>query len=191
MRKTLLLSAVLLPLGGCVNLGDKAPASLITLTPEVPATAGAGASGDLANALVVLEPSADASIAVLRVPVRMAGGTVAYLKKVAWVERPSRQFQHLLTETLRGKGDGRLVVEGDVATKGLKISGRLMNMGYDEATRSAIVRFDAIKEWSGGKMETRRFEHTVSGVKADGRAIGPALNEAANAVAKDVGDWVG
>lgn len=195
MRKTLLMSAAALSLaglslGGCVSIGGKAPASLLSLTPEAAPATGATASGQLADALSVLEPGADASVAVLRVPVRMAGGNVAYLKKIAWVERPARQFQHLLAETLRSRGS-RLVVEGDTATKGMKVGGRLLAMGYDEASASAVVRFDAMKAWPDGRVETRRFEHSVPGVKAEGEDVGPALNQAANAVAKDVADWVG
>ncbi|MEO0033636.1 MAG: hypothetical protein RIS94_3394 [Pseudomonadota bacterium] len=190
MRKILLLSAFTLSLAGCVSIGGKAPASLLSLTSDAAPAVGSTASGDLSDALSVLEPSADAAVAVLRVPVRMADGNVAYLKKVAWVERPARQFQHLLTETLRAKG-GRLVVEGDTATKGIQLGGRLLDMGYDERTGSAVVRFDAVKAWPGGKVETRRFEHSVGGVKADAKAVAPALNEAANAVAKEVADWVG
>lgn len=195
MRKTLLATPLLAlvlsgTLSACVSLSPKAPPTLLSLTPDAAPTAGAVARGSYADALAVLEPSADARVAVLRVPVQIDGANVAYLKKAVWVERPSRQFQHLLAETLRARGN-RLVVESDTGSGGLKITGRLLDMGFDARTSSAVVRFDATKEFAGGKVETRRFESTVPGVAPEAASVGPALNQAANAVAKDVADWVG
>jgi cholesterol transport system auxiliary component len=103
-----------------------------------------------------MEPSADARVAVLRVPVQIDASNVAYFKK-QWVERPARQLQHLIAETLRAKG-GRLVVESDIDQWQQRLSGRLLAMGYDLPSHSAVVRFDAVKEAPGGKIETRRFE---------------------------------
>ncbi|MCX7284066.1 MAG: ABC transporter, partial [Novosphingobium sp.] len=70
------------------------------------------------------------------------------------------------------------------------LSGRLLDMGYDARNRMAVVRFDAVKE-AGGRIETKRFESTVAVAAAEASYVGPALNEAANAVAKQVADWVG
>lgn len=191
MRKILLATPIAaLVLSGCVSLSPKAPPTLLSLTPTAAPAAGSVATGRYADALAVLEPSADARVAVLRVPVQIDDANVAYLKKAAWVERPARQFQHLLAETLRARGN-RLVVESDTGSSGMKITGRLLDMGYDARTSSAVVRFDAMKELAGGRVEVRRFESTVPGVTADAASVGPALNQAANAVAKDVADWIG
>ncbi|MFM9937632.1 MAG: ABC-type transport auxiliary lipoprotein family protein [Novosphingobium sp.] len=186
-----------LALSGCVNIGAKAPGSLLSLTADTAPAVGTGASGKLSDALVVLEPEADAGVAVLRVPVQIDDAQIAYVKGTQWVERPSRQFQHLLAETLRTRGQ-RLVVEGgikradDAGTgSGLRIGGRLLMMGFDARTRAAVVRFDGLKLSGGGKIETRRFEARVPGVQPDGDSLGPALNEAANKVAGEVADWVG
>lgn len=191
MNKTL-LPTVLLPLvlSACVSIGAKPPASLFSLTSDAAPAAGSTASGKLNEALSVLEPSADAKVAVLRVPVQIDETRIAYLKKALWVERPSRQFQHLLSETLRARGN-RLITENDAGTKGLRLSGRLLDMGYDARTRSAVVRFDATKETPGGTIETRRFESTVGGIDPEAPDVAPALNRAANDVAKQVADWVG
>ncbi len=54
-----------------------------------------------------------------------------------------------------------------------------------------IVIYDGILSTQGGsRVETRRFEATAP---ADGTAatVGPALNQAANAVATQVAGWVG
>jgi len=179
-----------LGLSGCVSIGGKAPSSLLALTPDARLPAGQDAQGTLANAIVVMEPAADARVAVLQVPVQINGSNVAYLKKTQWVERPARQLQHLIAETLRAKG-GRLVVETDTDKWQQRVSGRLLDMGYDLPPRSAVVRFDAVKETPGGLLDPRRFEARVPNVSDDAAAIGPALNQAANDVARQVVDWVG
>jgi cholesterol transport system auxiliary component len=105
-----------------------------------------------------------------------------------WVERPARLFQRLLAETIRAKG-GQLVIENDSGTSGPKLSGRLLDMGYDVRAASVVVRFDAVKQ-AGGRIETRRFESVVPVKEAAAKYVGPALNEAANSVAQAVADWV-
>ena len=193
----ILVPCLALALSGCVRIGAKPPGTLISLSVASAPLVGAGSSGKLSDALVVLEPEADAAVMVLRVPVQIDDARIAYVKGTMWVERPSRQFQHLLAETLRTRGN-RLVVEGgikradDAGTgSGLRIGGRLLMMGFDARSRSAVVRFEGIKLTGGGKIETRRFEGRVPGVKPDGAALGPALNEAANKVAGDLADWIG
>lgn len=191
-RRLAVLVAPLL-LTGCINLGlgsAKVPPALLTLTADAAPPAGSSASGKCAEALTVLEPEAPAKLAVLRVPVAIDASRVAYLKKAQWVERPTRLFQHLLAETLRTRGPG-LVTEGDLLTHGPILSGRLLDFGYDAPTRSVIARFDAVRRLPDGTTQTRRFEQRVEHVSADADAVGPALNQAANALAKDVADWMG
>lgn len=191
MTRTFALSlALLAALSGCVRIGAKPPGTFLTLTPDAAPTAGATSSGTLGEATVVLEPSAAASISVLRIPVQIDASNVAYIRGTQWVERPSRAFQHLLADTLRARGKG-LVVETDRATTGTRIGGQLLAMGFDAQTRSAVVRFDAMKWLAGGKIETRRFESSVRGVDPSPNEIGPALNQAANKVAGEIADWVG
>lgn len=189
IRKALIVAS-LVTLSGCVSLGPKVPDTLLALTPTAAPAAGSGTSGTLASALVVMEPSAEARLAVTRVPVQIDDANVAYLQKTMWVERPSRLFQRLLAETIRARGT-RLVLEGDPGAGALHLSGRLLDMGYDARSRSVVVRFDAAKTSAGGRVETRRFESTVPNIEADPAQVGPALNQAANAVAKQVVDWVG
>lgn len=179
-------------LAGCVNLGPKPPPQLLTLTPASPAPAGATASGQASTALAVLEPGADQRLAVTRVPVQVNDSSVAYLQDAVWVEKPSRLFQRLVAETIRAKG-GRLVVDqGDLGyAAATKLSGQLLDMGYDVASGSVVVRFDAVLQSADGQVRTKRFENRVSGVTADAASVGPALNQAANAVAAEVAEWVG
>jgi cholesterol transport system auxiliary component len=109
-----------------------------------------------------------------------------------WAERPARLFRHLLAETLRARG-GRLVFEDSEATTvgRDRLAGRLLAFGYDAPGGAAVVRYDAVRTGPGGAITTRRFEASVPVGKADAKLVAPALNEAANAVAAQVADWVG
>jgi cholesterol transport system auxiliary component len=163
---------------------------LLNLTADHAVAAGSGSSGTYRSAIAVLDPVAEMRVDVTRVPVQVDDTTVAYLKGALWVERPSHLFRHLLAETLRARGK-QLVVEGDPGTAALKLGGRLIDMGFDARTGSAVVRFEAIKERANGAIETKRFESVVRGVTAQPGSVGAALNQAANAVATQVTDWIG
>jgi cholesterol transport system auxiliary component len=186
-------ASLALLLSGCLGLGGgKQPTTLIALSPTQAPAAGTGASGKQGDALLVLEPDVDRKLAVLRVPVRVNGSSIAYLADAAWVERPARQFRSLLAETLRASGK-RLVLEDDGTANqtAQRIGGRLIDMGYDAAEQAVVVRFEAVRSGPGGMVQTRRFESVVRGVSAKPEAIAPALNRAANAVAADIAAWIG
>jgi cholesterol transport system auxiliary component len=183
------LAASLL-LAGCISFGAKAPPTLLSLTSEAAAKPGEGASGNVAAAIVVLEPEAAQRLSVQRVPVQIDAANVAYLKDAQWVERPARLMQRLIAETLRARG-GRLVLDEDPGQgTAIRLGGRLLDLGYDARSSSAVVRLDAIREFNGGRIETRRFESVVPNVQAKSAAVGIALNQAANEVARQVADWV-
>jgi len=190
ISRGVLALAVVLALPGCVSLGGETPDLLITLTPDESAPAGPMASGETGNAIVILDPDADRRIDVDRVPVQINASSVAYLKDAVWVERPTRQFRRLLAETVRTKA-GRVVIEGsDFEVKGrTRVAGRLSEMGYDALRQTVVVRYDAVVE-DGGAVRARRFEAEVPGVPARASAVGPALNEAANTVAKEAAEWI-
>lgn len=192
-----IVSAAALALSGCLGLGGgKAPPSLLNLTPIKVAPAGAVASGTGATAIMVMEPETDKRLAVQRVPVQISASSVAYLKDALWVERPARLFRGLLAETLRAQtqqaGSGRLVLEDDQAAPliSTRLSGRLLDMGYDAANMTAVVRYDAFRTGPKGEVSSRRFESVIPGVAANPAAVGTALNKAANDVAGQVAEWV-
>lgn len=186
----------MLALAGCVNLGGgKAPAMLIHLTPEAAMPAGGGQSGAAGRAILVTEPETDRSLAQTRIPVQLDSTRLAYLTDVAWVERPSRLFRGLLAEALRAKGAGHgggVVMEDDQpAPQGIRrLSGRLLEMGYDARSRSVVVRYDALTQSADGTLASRRFEAVEQNVRPSAAAIAPALNRAANSVADQVAEWV-
>ena len=70
------------------------------------------------------------------------------------------------------------------------LSGRLLAMGFDAPSNMAVVRFDAMRTGKGGTVSVRRFEAS-QGASAKPEVLGPALNRAANDVARQVAEWVG
>lgn len=189
--KAILAMAVAMLLAGC-SLGGKAPPQLYTLTPLRSAPAGATASGTASTALAVLEPGAPQRLGYTRVPVQVNAATVEYLKDTTWVEKPSRLFQRLLSETIRAKGTRLVVGDADLQyAAAVKLTGQLTEFGYDAASGTAVVRYDAVLQQGPGQVTTRRFESVVPGVAATGPAVTTALNQAANQVAGEVADWVG
>ncbi len=191
-RPALFALPLLLALGGCISLGGKPPESLLTLSPQTSAPVGAGA-GSAANerVIAILAIDTPAKLDVLRVPVAVSDTELAYLQEAYWVEKPARLFRRLVGETIRARGNA-LVIDSEntaiLATQTLR--GTLIDMGYDAPTASVVVRFDAVKIADGGALASRRFEARESGVAAEPRAVGAALNVAANKVAAEVADWV-
>lgn len=181
-----------LTLAGCISLGKKPPPTLLDLTATQAVPAGTAAQGTADQAIAVLVPDAPLKLDVARVPVQVNASTIAYLKDAVWVEKPAQLFARLLTETIRAK-QTRLVIDGaDVRYKAAtKLSGQLVEMGYDAPTSTVLVTFDAVLQQPGGQIMTKRFENRVSGVAPEAAAVGPALNQAANQVAADVAAWVG
>ncbi len=188
----LIAMPVLLALPGCISLGGPPPESLLTLSPSARAPAGAGAAAGPAIPVIAVQTiDTPAKLDVLRVPVAVSDTELAYLQDAFWVEKPARLFRSLLGETLRARG-GALVLANDetVALPTVSLRGSLIDMGYDARTSAVVVRFDAIRIDDAGATSTRRFEARETGVPADARAVGAALNRAANTVAGEVADWV-
>ncbi len=189
-RPALFALPLLLALSGCISLGAEPPASLLTLSPETSAPVGPG-SGTAQPVIAILTIDTPAKLDVLRVPVAVSDTEIAYLQEAYWIEKPARLFRRLVGETIRSRGQA-MVVDGDntatLAT--LTLKGTLIDMGYDAPTSSAVVRFDAVRIDKDGKVTTRRFEARETGVIAETRAVGAALNVAANKVAAEVADWV-
>ncbi|WP_336985825.1 ABC-type transport auxiliary lipoprotein family protein [Altererythrobacter aquiaggeris] len=185
--------ALLTALGGCVSLGGAdVPENLLTLTPTNALPAGATASGTMANAIAIIEPNAPQRLDVTRVPVQVTDAKIAYLEDAVWVEKPAKLFRRLLSETIAARGN-RLVIDGadpDLPAQ-TRLYGTMLDMGYDVQTSSVVVRYEAIREFTTGEIQTRRFESIVPGIPATAAGVGPALNQAANDVAGQIADWVG
>lgn len=179
-------------LGGMLGGGGKAPASLLTLTPEAPATGEFTRSANAGQSVTVTTPVISKELRTTRVPVQVSPTDVQYVTDAQWVDTPDRLFADLIAETIR-RATNRVVLDPGLTglDPGLIVSGELHSFGYDAATGQAVVRFDGALSTAGGtRVETRRFEASAP---SDGSAqsIGPALNRAANEVALEVANWIG
>ena len=189
--------ALALALGGCslsgmLGGGGKPPATLLTLSPEAPATGEFTRAAAPGEAITISTPVIGKDLRTVRVPVQVTPTDVQYVTDAQWVDTPDRLFQDLLSETIR-RTTTRVVLDPNQTglDPGLVVSGELRRFGYDAATRQAVVQFDGALSTAGGtRVETRRFEASVPS-DGTGASIGPALNRAANEVAAEVAAWVG
>ena len=188
--------ALALAVGGCsvggLLGGGKAPAMLLTLTPEAPSAGEFTRAASAGQAVTVSTPVIAKELRTVRIPVRVSPTDVQYVTDAQWVDTPDRLFAQLLAETVR-RTTNRVVLDPAMTglDPGLIVSGELHSFGYDAATGQAVVRFDGALSTAGGtRVETRRFEATAP---SDGTAqtIGPALNRAANEVSYEVANWIG
>lgn len=179
-------------LGGMLGGGGKAPASLLTLTPEAPATGEFTRSANAGQSVTVSTPVTSKELRTTRVPVQVTPTDVQYVTDAQWVDTPDRLFADLISETIR-RTTNRVVLDPGLTglDPGLIVSGELRSFGYDAASGQAVVRFDGALSTAGGtRVETRRFEASVPS-DGTGQTIGPALNRAANEVALEVANWIG
>jgi cholesterol transport system auxiliary component len=179
-------------LSGMLGGGGKPPATLLTLSPEAPATGEFTRAAAPGEAITISTPVIGKELRTVRVPVQVSPTDVQYVTDAQWVDTPDRLFQDLLSETIR-RTTTRVVLDPNQTglDPGLVVSGELRRFGYDAATGQAVVQFDGALSTAGGtRVETRRFEATAPS-DGSGASIGPALNRAANEVAAEVAAWVG
>jgi cholesterol transport system auxiliary component len=179
-------------LSGLMGGGGKAPANLLTLTPDAQMPDQIVRSANAGEAVTINTPLIAKELRSVRVPVQVSPTQVAYVTDLQWVDTPDRLFQGLLAETVR-RTTGRVVLDSrQVALDpGVVIDGELQRFGYDQASGNVIVRYDAAKAADGGKrIDTRRFEARVP-ASGDAASVGPALNQAANQVALEAANWIG
>jgi cholesterol transport system auxiliary component len=197
MSRMVASAAMALALCGCsvsglLGGGGKAPATLLTLTPEAPATGEFTRAAAAGQSVTVNPPVIGKELRTVRIPVQVSPTDVQYVTDAQWVDTPDRLFANLLSETIRRRTN-RVVLDPNLTglDPGLIVAGQLQSFGFDSSTGQAVVRFDGTLSTAGGtRVETRRFEATAP---SDGTAasIGPALNRAANEVSFKVADWIG
>ena len=179
-------------MGGLLGGGGKAPAWLLTLTPQAPAPESIARTAGPGESVTIDTPVIPKEVRTTRVPVHEGPIAIAYVKDLTWVDTPDRLFQDLLTETVT-RMTNRVVLDPNQSTldPGITISGNLTRFGYDAQQGMVVVRYDAAMAHTGGTaVTTRRFEAKEP---ADGTAstVAPAINSAANRVAMEVAQWVG
>jgi cholesterol transport system auxiliary component len=172
--------------------GGKPPATLLTLSPEAPATGEFTRAAAPGEAITISTPVIGKELRTVRVPVQVSPTDVQYVADAQWVDTPDRLFQDLLSETIR-RTTTRVVLDPNQTglDPGLVVSGELRRFGYDAATGQAVVQFDgALSTARGTPLETSRLAETAP-CDGSGASIGQALNRAANEVAAEVAAWVG
>ena len=124
--------------------GGKAPAMLLSLTPEAPLPGQIVRSANAGETVTIGVPVVAKELRAVRVPVQVSPTQVAYVTDLQWVDTPDRLFQGLLAETVR-RTTSRVVLDSQQATldPGLVVSGQLQRFGYDQASGEVIVRYDA------------------------------------------------
>jgi cholesterol transport system auxiliary component len=177
---------------GCVNLGGKAPPSMLVLTPSQTIAGGTVQRGEAKDALVVLIPEVPRKLDTNRVPVQVDTSNIAYIKDAVWSDKPASLMQRLLMETISAQ-TGRLVLhEVNAGGKAQHfLAGELVEFGVDSMRNEAVVVFDAVRLQNGLAIEKRRFEARSVVVGITPATAGAALNEAANVIAGEVATWIG
>jgi len=195
LSRTIAPAVLALALGACAGLlggGGKPPAYLFTLTPEAADPGTIARTAGAAQAVTVAVPVVPKELQTLRVPVQVSPTVVQYVPNLQWVDTPDHLFKNLVAETVR-RTTNRVVLDPSETTldPGLVVSGQLQHFGYYSQTSQVVVEYDATLSTAGGnQVQTRRFSATAA---ADGTSttVGPALNRAANEVARQVAQWIG
>lgn len=183
-----LLSATLL--GGCVKFGGKPPATLLTIGSANPPQAGAQPTE--ANGVVtIIEPDAPKSLQTVRVAVRTDANDFAYVPKAVWVDTPRNMFKGVLSETVAARNGVLVLDSGQFSTTpGRRLTGDLMEFGIDARSRQAVVTFEAVLYDKSGAITKHRFTATAPVRSIDQRGVAAPIQDAANAVAVQVADWL-
>ena len=191
--RSLIVALAALPLAGCISLGAKPPATLMTLAPAATQPAGPATIAQAGTSVTVYVPSAPPELGGLRVPVKAGANAVAYLKDAQWADAPARLFRNLLAETITARtGRVTLYPRQYTLAPGLRLSGRLSDFGLDATGGRVVATYDAqLIRKDGGALETRRFRSEVPVAAQDSATVAAALSEASNAIAAQVADWIG
>ena len=193
MRLPAISLALALALSGCLSFGGNPPPTLMRLEAAEGVNPGRTRTGAADDAITVVAPTVGAELRTTRVPVRQGGIAVAYVRQAQWIDQPSLLFQRLLSETIAAR-TGRVVLDQRQFTfdPGHRMTGQLLAMGVDADRSEAVVAYDAtMSRGDGQRVETRRFEARVPLATVTAATVSPALNQAANQVARDVAAWVG
>ena len=144
------------------------------------------------QAVTIGVPVVAKELRTVRVPVQVNPTDVQDVTGLQWVDTPDRLFKNLVAETVR-RTTNRVVLDSGQTSldPGLVLSGQLQRFGYDAATGQVVVEFDGALSTAGGnRVDARRFVATAP-ADGSGASVGPALNHAANQVAREVAQWIG
>jgi cholesterol transport system auxiliary component len=184
-------------LAGCSLSGllgggsSKGPTVLATLTPEAPDPGAIARSAAAGQAVTVELPVISNELHTVRVPVQISPTDIQYVTGLQWADTPDRLFQNLVEETVR-RTTNRVVLDPNQTglDPGVVLHGELERFGYDAQTGQVVVAYNGSLASADGTVQTRRFVATAP-ADGTGATVGPALNRAANQVAREVAQWIG
>ncbi|WP_264588584.1 ABC-type transport auxiliary lipoprotein family protein [Sphingobium sp. B2D3A] len=187
-----LITGLLISAAGCVKFGAEPPDRLLAIASTATVPAGVSASSASESALFIDVPNVPKALATPRVAVRENSTSFAYVKDAIWVDTPARQFQSLLSETIRSRSNILVLDPGQyLARTGYILNGDLVEFGIDATRREAVVTFDATMLSPDGLTVTRqRFTASAPVSRIDADGVAPAISAAANDVANAVATWV-
>ena len=193
LRSSRLLLAVLplVMLGGCIKLGSKPPAHLLTLSATGQPTEAASVDQATARTIELAVPDVPRKLATQRVPVQATDTAIAYVKDAQWVDMPRNLFRTLLSDSLTATG--QFVAERSQHAPGVaaRLSGDLLDFGIDARSKKAVVTYEATLSFIGEpRVLRRRFSAEVPARKINAKRVAAPISEAAHKVAADVAAWV-
>ncbi|MEY4869608.1 MAG: hypothetical protein RIS11_802, partial [Pseudomonadota bacterium] len=152
IRKAVLVAPLAL-LSGCVSFGTDAPPTMLVLQADSAVSAGKVKSGEVKDALVIMEPEAPRKLDTNRVAVQVDVSNMAYLKDAIWSDKPTVLIQQLVTETLSARSPRLILTENESAGRAdSSLSGQLLEFGIDAATMEAVASFDAVRSSRGSPI---------------------------------------
>ncbi|MGE5500325.1 MAG: ABC-type transport auxiliary lipoprotein family protein [Ignavibacteriales bacterium] len=191
LAKTLLVAALLVPLGACISLFPKSkPAQLYRF--EVPAVEATQASAPVG---VLLSPidfqAASASDRILTI----TGGEAAYVKDARWVSPAAILFEEAVTRAFRG-GRARLLQRGDVAQAqyALKLEVQSFETSYDapNSAPEVVVAVHGLLSRNTDRTVVGDRVFTARAQASDNRMSGivPAYDQAVGDALGQLTGWV-
>jgi cholesterol transport system auxiliary component len=191
LAKTLLVAAMLVPLGACISLFPKSkPVQLYRF--ELPATETTTVNPQVG---VLLSPidfqAASASDRILT----MTGGEAAYVKDARWVSPATILFEEAVLRAFRG-GRTRLLQRGDVAQAqyALKLDVQTFETQYDTpgGAPEVIIAVHALLSRNADRVVVGDQVFTARAQASENRMGGivPAYDQALRDVMGQLTGWV-
>lgn len=192
MRRAALMLVSTVLLSGCVKLGGKAPAQLLSLTATAQQADDATRNVERAELISISLPFVSQALAQPRVAVSQGAVVTAYVKDGAWSEAPARMFREVLAQTVQARSNLVVIDPRQIANRpGRQVSGHLRAFQIDADKQQAHVIYDALMiKGDPGVVTTRRFEAWEPVSAIEPVPSGVALNKAANVIAGEVAAWV-
>lgn len=197
-RRTLLLSALALPLGGCAAVsaigGAATPLDAFDLRLP-PGTGPRAAGGPLARALIVELPEVTGALDTDRILIRPTPLQAQYLPAARWAEPAADMMQTLLVRTLEDSGALRYVGRQPLGASGdFALVASLTDFQAELGAGGAVlvrIRLSArlVREEDISVLASRVFEAVQPAPSTEAQPLVEAFNAAAARLVPEVSVW--